>query len=103
MATYKVLPGGARVLVSLGSLTRDELRALKSRGGLPAAPAEAAPPEPCVHLGQATGDVADCPSCGGRVRLKVMACAVYGRCTPTRQVDGLACCLTCPDYRARGS
>ncbi len=54
---------------------------------------------PCRHRGEAV-DVAECPSCGGTVRLKVFACAVHARCTASRAVAGLACCASCPDFEA---
>jgi len=53
---------------------------------------------PCVHRGEATGELRDCETCAGRVRLKVLACAIYGACT-VDQPAGLQCCATCPDYR----
>jgi FkbM family methyltransferase len=60
----------------------------------------AVPPPPCVHLGAATGDLAECESCkhtGRRLRLKVFACAPHGTCTPETAAPGLACCASCPD------
>lgn len=68
------------------------------------APVTRAAPAPssghCRHLGGPTGETRSCPSCGGRVELKVLVCAVHGRCTVGRQVDALACCATCLDYAA---
>ena len=58
------------------------------------------PPARCAHLGQPTGEEIDCPTCGGRkVRLKVLACAVHGRCLPAKKLDGIACCQGCPDMQ----
>jgi hypothetical protein len=56
----------------------------------------------CVHLGPATGETVACPSCRGRVELKLFACAVHGRATLARRVMGAACCAGCPDYREEG-
>lgn len=72
-------------------------------------PPEGAPPEPpaskarglsCAHLGAPTGETRLCGTCQGDVRLKVFACAKHLACVPTRKVEGLACCLDCPDYQA---
>ena len=50
------------------------------------------PPRPaCVHLGAPTGATRDCPSCHGRVRLKLFACAVRGEIV-------LDDCRTCKDH-----
>jgi hypothetical protein len=59
------------------------------------------PPGPCRHLGPPTGELRECPTCLGRVRLKVLACAVYGGCLPSLKVEGLGCCAGCPDYVER--
>jgi sugar lactone lactonase YvrE len=47
----------------------------------------------------ATGEMVECETCAGKVRLKVMACAVHGSCTTGKRVDGIACCGGCVDYR----
>ena len=54
---------------------------------------------PCAALGAYTGTTADCPSCRGRVQIKLRGCAVHGRCTEVKSAPGVACCATCPDYR----
>ena len=66
-------------------------------------PGRAAPPPAlsCVHLGGPLGETRSCPSCKGSVRVKVMACAVHGGCTPARKVEGVAFCGTCPDRDLR--
>ena len=51
----------------------------------------------CPHLGTPTGETVTCPTCRGHVELKVLACALHGRCTPSRAAPGVACCLTCTD------
>ena len=48
--------------------------------------------EPCVFLGDQIGR-RDCPSCGGRVRVKVFACA-----HPQHDETTLHECARCPDY-----
>jgi hypothetical protein len=52
---------------------------------------------PCKWRKGETGDVVECPSCGGggRVKLKTFKCDVFGRCTIDRKVEGIAMCLGC--------
>lgn len=66
-------------------------------------PAPAQSPGQCVHLGQPTGELEMCPTCrGGKVQLKVFACAVYATgCTIAKPVAGRACCAGCPSYSLR--
>lgn len=52
----------------------------------------------CVHLGDATGERRQCPTCTGKVEIKLLACAVHDRCTTHKAIDGVACCATCKDY-----
>jgi hypothetical protein len=52
---------------------------------------------PCVHRGPEVRQE-ECPTCRGRVRLKVFACGLHGECTVARPLAGTACCATCPDY-----
>lgn len=54
---------------------------------------------PCVHRGDAAGEVL-CPSCQGRVALKVFSCAKHGECTLAKAAPGKPCCATCPDYES---
>ncbi len=49
----------------------------------------------CRHRGEAV-DLVECPSCHGRIRLKVFACAVHGRCTTDTPLSTLACCKAVP-------
>jgi predicted GH43/DUF377 family glycosyl hydrolase len=51
----------------------------------------------CAHRGGPTGQTAPCRTCGGRVELKLYACAVHGTCTLGRKVEGHGCCQGCPD------
>jgi hypothetical protein len=52
---------------------------------------------PCVHLGAPTGETAGCPTCAGRVELKLFACAVHGRCTRGKAAPDVPLC-PCPDH-----
>ncbi len=50
----------------------------------------------CAHLGRFTGDWAECPSCNGKVSLKVYGCAVHGRATLWKRVaEADGCCRGC--------
>jgi hypothetical protein len=62
-----------------------------------AAVAPPAPAGPCRFLGGPTGDTVACPTCRGRVMLKVFACAVHGRCTLAANGGAMAAC-PCPQY-----
>lgn len=55
------------------------------------------PLPPCTHIGDTLRTV-DCPTCSGRVKVKVFACSVHGECTLGKSVDGVACCLGCKDH-----
>lgn len=61
--------------------------------------------KPCVHLGESTGELRECPSCGtnkdGKATVKIflMSCAIHGKCTPVKQIDGVKCCMFCADYK----
>ena len=52
----------------------------------------------CLHLGPVTGEEVPCKTCGGNVRVKLHACAVYGKCTTHKPVPNVACCL--PDCKS---
>lgn len=56
--------------------------------------------EPCIHLGEPTGERQVCDTCSGKVEIKLMACDVYGKCTTYKKLDGVACCIGCPTYQA---
>jgi hypothetical protein len=68
----------------------------------PGGPAPAPRAAACRHRGAAVREQ-QCPPCGGNVRLKVFACALYRECTPATALPGLACCATCPDYDPGGN
>jgi len=58
-------------------------------------------PLPCRHLGAATHETTLCDACGGtKTRLKLFACAVFGRCLPYNRADGVASCVGCVKYEA---
>lgn len=55
----------------------------------------------CVYLKEDSGERRECRGCTGTVQLKIMVCAVHGRCTLAKKIDeGIACCKSCADYRA---
>lgn len=54
---------------------------------------------PCAQLGKSTGATVECPTCNGKVHLKLFACAVHGQCTTGKRVAGVACCdARCGEY-----
>lgn len=66
------------------------------------------PRSPCRHLGALTGEKLPCQTCqaAGTVKLEaVHVCAVFVRCTITRQVTdkNVACCANCGKWEARAS
>lgn len=52
--------------------------------------------EDCQHLGGLFGRE-PCPSCKGRVQVKVFKCDLHHRCTMHKDI-GLAVCSVCHDY-----
>ena len=54
---------------------------------------------PCRHRSAAI-DLVECPTCQGRIRLKVFACAVHGQCTSDTALPTIGCCKRCPDYQS---
>ncbi len=56
----------------------------------------------CRHLGGETRRER-CPSCRGRVEVKVLSCAIYGECTTHKKVGAMACCHGCPSYAPPGA
>ena len=55
---------------------------------------------PCANIGNPTGATVECPTCNGKVRLKLFACAAHGQCTTGKRVAGVACCVGCGEYAA---
>lgn len=55
----------------------------------------------CKHLGDETRRVG-CPTCKGKVELKVFACEIHGECTRAKPGPGVkACCHGCNEYEPR--
>jgi hypothetical protein len=63
----------------------------------------ASPALPCSHLGAPTGWTVDCPTCPGKgkVSLKLFHCTKHEKCTIGKKVEGVACCVGCPDHSGR--
>lgn len=40
----------------------------------------------------------ECPTCTGKVRIKVFTCALHTECTLAKPLPGIACCQGCRDY-----
>ncbi len=55
--------------------------------------------KPCRHLGAATGERVQCPTCAGNVEIKLMTCEKHGTCTRGKPLQGVRCCADCGDYR----
>ena len=80
-------------------------RAYRKGEQKPAVNREKVPPLvslPCVHLGDDTGKMVDCPTCKGHVQLKTFVCAVHERCTIGKQAPGVQCCVGCVDRTEHG-
>ncbi len=55
--------------------------------------------KPCANIGIPTGETVECPSCCGKIKLKLLECSVYGKCTIEKKAEGIACCKGCNDYK----
>lgn len=54
---------------------------------------------PCRFLGEPTGETVQCPTCSGKVELKVFPCSVYGKATVAKRAEGVpGCCKGCTSY-----
>jgi hypothetical protein len=51
----------------------------------------------CRHRGAELRQV-ECASCGGNVRIKVFACALFGECTLGKPLPGVPTCEACSRY-----
>jgi hypothetical protein len=51
----------------------------------------------CRHRGDIVR-TEECPTCAGRVQLKVFSCQLHTECTLLKVINGLACCALCDDY-----
>jgi len=54
--------------------------------------------ERCVHLG-AEIRREQCSGCRGNVLVKVLHCDIHQECTVAREIESIATCRTCGDYR----
>jgi hypothetical protein len=52
---------------------------------------------PCSHLGPELRRE-ECPTCAGKVQVKVFACAVFGETSLAKPLPGVQVCLGCPRY-----
>jgi hypothetical protein len=53
----------------------------------------------CVSRGVQIDSI-PCRACGGKVMLKVFACAIHQRCCIGKTVDGVKSCAGCGDYKS---
>lgn len=51
----------------------------------------------CKHLKDQTGETIECPTCSGKVTLKLFGCDIHTKCLPTKYVEGTAYCPACTD------
>lgn len=56
---------------------------------------------PCIHLREPTGETQECPSCTGKVLVKIFHCSIYNECTIYKEIKGKACCNNCKDYKSK--
>ena len=63
----------------------------------PGRPAQNRLARACIHRGAVRREES-CPTCRGRVHLKVFDCFVYGECTVGKALAEVACCHVCPTY-----
>lgn len=52
---------------------------------------------PCQHLGHETRKQ-ECPTCGGRIQIKVYACSLHNECTIQSRLLQVRACHQCEDY-----
>ena len=57
--------------------------------------------QPCTYRGGVLR-TAECPTCQGRVEVKVFACELHSECTVVKSIDSTACCRACSDYVGSG-
>lgn len=79
----------------------EQQQAERAQGGRRNNPSAAAParfaPLPCIHLGAPTGELRECPTCTGKVAVKLLACALHTQCTTDKLITGVECCNICKD------
>ena len=56
-------------------------------------------PKPCVFLRKQTGETIECPTCAGRVKVKLFGCSLHGKCSVEKPLPNTPCCRVCPDWR----
>jgi SAM-dependent methyltransferase len=57
----------------------------------------------CRHRGDETGDRVQCPTCRGRVQLKVFSCAIHGTCVLEKPNGSVRDCASCADHEPGGA
>lgn len=57
-------------------------------------------PGNCRHLGD-TVRLELCPTCGGKVQIKIFACALHGECSLEAALAQIKVCNSCPDAAPR--
>ena len=55
----------------------------------------------CISLGDWTGELIECLSCQGTVKLKIMSCNIHKKCTLEKPLHGVQCCQLCKDYNPK--
>lgn len=53
--------------------------------------------QPCIRLGEPTGETQECSTCAGRVQIKLRSCTLHGKCTEATLLPQVACCQICND------
>jgi hypothetical protein len=52
----------------------------------------------CQHLGEVSR-LQECPTCTGKVQVKIFTCAVYDECSLAKPLPGIQTCANCPRYK----
>ena len=53
----------------------------------------------CEHFGAYTNKLEICPSCRGKVKVKIFDCTIHGECTFTKHIPNIACCKSCKEFQ----
>jgi hypothetical protein len=56
----------------------------------------------CIHQSPTDIERVPCPTCGGKVEIKVYGCDLHGRCQLAPSLPGVRACSRCPDRREDG-
>jgi hypothetical protein len=51
----------------------------------------------CTHLGEELEKMV-CPTCSGRVQIKIFSCRLHEKCTINMRLLNYKCCAMCQDY-----